>query len=137
MLENPGWNLCGGADVFSRLFNGFAKIYTRFREISPKNESSDHGEHGNRVQTPSEEVDCQKSVFFAFKFPFLTQITISQRRWIQKSILDKIEILEMAENAKQKSCELFSDFSGEFFFSMANNSKTRGDRAILSKKLAV
>ena len=43
----------------------------------------------------------------------------------------------MAENEKQKSCQLFSDFSRKIFFSIANNSKTRGDGAILSEKLAV
>ena len=127
----------GGVDCFPRPFESFAQIYNKFHHFYTEIESSDDWDPGNRVWASSEGLRRQKSVFLSSDFCFSPKSRFLNDFGTKNSIKTTTIFLQWRKKVKQKSCLLFSNISRGFFFSIANNSKTRGDRAILSKKLAV
>ena len=128
MLEDPSETCCGGVDCFPRPFESFAEIYTKFHEISTENECSGHWDSGNRVRTSSEGLRRQNSVFLSSDFCFSPKSKFLNDFENGKSIETRKYFLEWRKTHNKKLFWLFA----RFFFSIANNSKTRGDRANLS-----
>ena len=132
MLEDPGETCCGGVDCFPRPFESFAEIYTKFHHFFTENESSDHWDPGNRVRTSSEGRRRQKSVFLPSDFCFSLKLQFLNDFGTKKSIKTRKYFLKWRKTQNKKVVSSFLIFRAKFFFSIANNSKTRGDRANLS-----
>ena len=126
-----------GGGIFSTTLRKFCRNLHQFHDFFMENESSDHWDPGNRVRTSSEGPRRQKSVFLSSYFCFSPKSQFLNDFGIRKSVKTRKYFLKWRKTQNKKVVSSFLIFRAKFFFSIANNSKTRRDRAILSEKLAV
>ena len=136
MLEDPGETCFGGWNVFHDPSKVLPKFTPNFTIFSRKTKAPRRWDPGNRVRTSSEGPRRQKSVFLSSYFCFSPKSQLLNDFGTRKSIKTRKYFLKWRKTQNKKVVSSFLIFRANFFFSIANNSKTRGDRAILSKKLA-